>query len=123
MTTQVPVEIRFSAHARARYGERVRPSVAADALAKELQLLRTHGTITTSPPPWLITSGAHEPTPLYLTIDAITFPLRPADDHHIAVTCLTRGGLDPAAREHRNAIRRSRQRRRAAARRPLTGVR
>lgn len=97
MTEAVPVRlsgrvtqvgVRFSAHAVARYVERVRPTLTTEAAEAEILRVGRCGVVDLGAPRWLGRSRAF----LYLTVGDVTFPLDADDDGQlVACTCLSRG--------------------------------
>ena len=105
-------ELSITDHAVRRFRERVRPALDFDAAERELlRLINDYGDLTEGAPAWL--DGAAVRAKAYLSIgDQIALPLRADFDGSgglVAVTCVHRGGIDPAGRRRRAEERRRRR--------------
>lgn len=95
------IEIELTNHAIDRFHERVRPGLARASAEVELARLALFGAMVADPPPWYSPCEDHEAS-AYLVIGDLVLPLRAGDDGvHVAVTCIARGGISPAARARR----------------------
>jgi hypothetical protein len=120
-------DLELSAHACARYVERIRPALERDAAARELaRLIWEQGRIVADPPAWLAERQRAEPADAYVLVgDELVLPLRVAGGRFpvaVAVTCLYRTGISELTRQRRNGTRRAlgarRRELRAGGRRP-----
>lgn len=82
--------VRFTAHARARYVERVRPALDSLRAGYELMHLAQAGILATEPPGWC----SWERETRYLVVADVVFPLafHASDGFLIATTCLVKHG-------------------------------
>jgi len=88
--------LRFSAHAIARYGERMRYGTDPTHVARELENMRSAMTLTTVVPTWLAARLRHDADAFLVLGDAV-FLLRAGEAEArswTAVTCLVRGLRD-----------------------------
>jgi hypothetical protein len=85
------VEVRFSAHAIARYQERVRPALDSNHAATECVSVIGSGQLRTEPPAWLGTT-AQRPA-FYICLADLAMPADPdtsTPGHLVIRTVLTR---------------------------------
>jgi hypothetical protein len=115
------VEIVLSAHSVTRFHERLRPGLersdAEDQLAK---LISEHGCLVDQPPEWVTTNRAS--TVAFVAVgEDVVLPLEwdVGGEGLVALTCLCRGSLSPAARRFRTARRQRRRRFRRLAGEPV----
>ena len=102
-------------HCIERFHERFRPALEVNQARAELRRLIRHGRIDPEPPEWLAGRMRQEADAYLVVGEDLVLPLAAPDplDPMVAKTCISRGGISAAAREHRNV----RKRRRRAARR------
>lgn len=110
-----PTSVTFSRHAAERYAERARGNTLTPAQASvELDRIAEHGTVEASAPPWDVDLHGHD---LWLIVGDTAFPLERGTRTLVAVTCVTRGLIQPHARRARTLAHRQRRTRRAGRRR------
>lgn len=107
--------IRFSEHATARFGHRMRPALEPTALETELRRLAgDFGHMTLDPPAWVSERSLQEADAYLVVGDDLVLPLMEEGGRrgrsYVAVTALVRGCISDLARERRNARRRTRRR-------------
>lgn len=107
-------------HAVRRYHERVRPGLDLTMAGRELRKLIHGARLHPDGPAW--TTARPKTVAWILLGDDIALPLVNAGPGRLmAVTCLTRGGLSPETRAHRNRLAAARRGRRRAKRRGVPG--
>ena len=104
--------VTFSAHAVERYRDRLRPALPIDQAKLELERISAHSVIDPDGPDWM-SEERKSRNDSFLEIGDAAFPLETSWDGSslVAKTCLVRGSLSPEARDRRNRIRRTRNRR------------
>lgn len=101
--------IVLSAHAVERFRDRVRPALALDQAAAELERLIDDGRVRNYAPRW-VADRQHQRAAFYLVVGDLVFPMDPShrDQTTLRVlTCLARGHISPAARRAKNRRRRA----------------
>lgn len=112
------IEVALTRHALERFGERVRPALADEALATELgALISRFGRVLNEPPVWQAERGRQK-SDLYIELgEDLVVPLNRGGTRYFATTVLTRSGISDKAREKRNRRSRSKRRSKHARRR------
>ncbi len=105
------IDVVLSRHAVERFRERVRPGLNLPAAREALERLVAMSPVVAERPAWLHEDGEASDAWLEVT-DAIVLALRRCGASWHATTCLTRGGLDEGARQHRNRVGKARRSRR-----------
>jgi hypothetical protein len=103
---QKSVVVRLSPHAAARYHERVRPALDAEAAARECLRLIPTAMLQTQPPVWL--GPTRQRPAFYICIGDLAMPADPdfgSRDRLIVRTVLPRG-MGVPSRRHRGRERR-----------------
>jgi hypothetical protein len=96
--------IIVTSHTVKAYADRVRPALNYHDAKVELLRLVPHLTVGDRVPTWMY---LHTDCDAVATVgDDIAFPLRLQNGDYVAITCLTRGHMDPERREARKVERR-----------------